>query len=191
MSEHANLRSVLEAMIFSSDRPLPPEQLRKVLDTIETTEIRKAIEELKREYEIAGRGIRIVEVAGGFQMVTAPDYASFLKKLYRQRRLERLSKPGLETLAIIAYKQPITKTEIEELRSVNVDGVIQHLLGKGLVSIVGRKQAQGRPYVFGTTRYFLEYFGLKSLDELPKMEDFSKLASGEDSHECIDASKKN
>lgn len=181
-----NTKAVIEALIFSSERPLVIEQIKKVLDNLEPTDIRRLIEELKAEYESANRGIRIIEIAGGFQMITSPDFATFLKKLYKQRRPERLSKPALETLAIIAYKQPVTKLEIESLRSVNIDGVVGNLLDKGLIRIAGRKKAPGRPYVFGTSRQFLEYFGLKSLEELPKIEDFAKLAN-----EKIGEEKKN
>jgi segregation and condensation protein B len=109
-------------------------------------------------------------------MITSPNFAPFLKKFFKGRNTEKLSKPALETLAIIAYKQPITKLEIESLRNVNIDGVIKSLLDKNIIRIAGRKKAPGRPYVYGTNRQFLEYFGLKSLDELPKMEEFSNLA---------------
>ena len=112
-------------------------------------------------------------------MISAPDYAPFLKKLYKERKVEKLSKPALETLAIIAYKQPVTKMEIELLRNVNVDGVIKSLADKDLIRIAGRKKAPGRPHVYGTTRQFLEYFALKSLDDLPKMEDFPELAKAQ------------
>jgi segregation and condensation protein B len=170
-----NVKSVIEALLFSSERPLTLEQVKKVLDGVETDQIRRTLEELHSEYEASNRGIRVIEVAGGFQMITAPAFSTFLKKLYKQRRVERLSKPALETLAIIAYKQPVTKLEIESLRNVNVDGVIGNLLDKNLVRIAGRRKAPGRPYVFATSRQFLEYFGLKSLEELPKMEDFSQM----------------
>ena len=178
-----NTKSVIEALIFSSDRPLAIEQIKKVLDNLEATEIRAIIEALKGDYEAARRGMRIMEVAGGFQMTTAPDYAVFLKKLYKQKRAERLSRPALETLAIIAYKQPVTKLEIESLRSVNIDGVMENLTEKGLVRIAGRKKAPGRPLVFGTTRQFLEHFGLKSLDELPKIENFGNLVKAAETTE--------
>jgi segregation and condensation protein B len=175
MSED-NVKSVIEALLFASERPLTIEQAKNVTGGLDASQIRQVLEELKAEYEQSNRGIRITEVAGGFQMITAPAFAIFLKKLYKERRTERLSKPALETLAIIAYKQPVTKLEIESLRNVNVDGVIGSLLDKFLIRIAGRKKAPGRPYVFGTTRQFLEYFGLKSLEELPKMEEFSSLA---------------
>ena len=105
-------------------------------------------------------------------MITAPAFVSFLRKLYKQQRVEKLSGAALETLAIIAYKQPVTRLEIESIRNVNVDGMIRTFLNKGLIRISGRKKAPGRPRVYGTTRQFLEHFGLRSLDELPKIEEF-------------------
>jgi len=170
------VKAIIEALIFTSERPISIDQIKNILDSLEPSEIRALIEQIKAEYEQSNRGMRIVEVAGGFQMTTPAMLAPFLRKLYKQRRVERLSKPALETLAIIAYKQPVSKMEIETLRNVNVDGVMESLLEKSLIRITGRKKAPGRPFVFGTTRQFLEYFGLKSLEELPKLEDFSKLS---------------
>ncbi|MDP3732499.1 MAG: SMC-Scp complex subunit ScpB [Candidatus Omnitrophota bacterium] len=169
-----NIKTVIEALLFASDRPLMLEQIKDALDNLATDDIHKNIEELKDEYEKANRGMRIVEIAGGFQMITAPVFASFLRKLYKGRRAERLSTPALETLAIIAYKQPVTRLEIESIRNVNVDGMVKTFLEKGLIRIAGRKKAPGRARVYGTTRQFLEHFGLKSLDELPKIEGFLK-----------------
>jgi len=118
-----------------------------------------------------------MELAGGYQMITPPSLSPFVKKLYKDKRVERLSKPALETLAIIAYKQPVTRLEIESIRSVkNVDGMIKNLQDKEFIRVTGEKKAPGRPKVYGTTQQFLEYFGLKSLDDLPKIEDFTKLA---------------
>ncbi len=171
-----NNRAVIEAMLFSSDKPLTIEQMRNVLGSLETQEIRSILGELNQGYESSNRGIRITEIAGGFQMITAPALAPFLKKLYKQRNVEKLSKPALETLAIIAYKQPLTRLDIESLRNVNIDGVMKSLLDKDLIRVTGRKKSPGRPKVYGTTRQFLEYFGLKSLEELPKIENFSTLA---------------
>jgi segregation and condensation protein B len=171
--EEDNIKAVIEALLFSSDKPLLIEQIRKVLDNLDGGQIRKTIEELKSEYEQSNRGMRIYEVAGGFQMITASHFSSFLKKLFKgAQHSERLSKPALETLAIIAYKQPLSKLDIESLRKVNVDGVVSTLLDKNLIRVVGRKKAPGRPKVYGTTRGFLEYFGLKSLEELPRIENF-------------------
>lgn len=166
------IKAVIEALFFSSDRPLTLEQIKGALDNLEAGEIRKNIEDLKSEYENNNRGVRIIEIAGGFQMITAPAFVSFLRKLYKQHRAEKLSTAALETLAIIAYKQPLTRLEIESIRNVNVDGMIKNFLDKGLIRISGRKKAPGRPRVYGTTRQFLEHFGLRSLDELPKIEEF-------------------
>ncbi|TRZ95814.1 SMC-Scp complex subunit ScpB [bacterium] len=180
MTDNNTTKAVIEALLFVSEKPLTIEQIRKVLDSLGSDEVRLIIGELAKDYEEANRGIRIVEIAGGFQMITPPILAPFLKKLYKEKRQDKLSRPALETLAIIAYKQPVTKSEIESLRNVNVDGVISSLLDKELIRIAGRKKIPGRPYVFGTTREFLECFGLKSLDELPKKEEFTLLAQKSD-----------
>ncbi|MFA4854112.1 MAG: SMC-Scp complex subunit ScpB [Candidatus Omnitrophota bacterium] len=170
--EENNLKSAVEALIFASEKPVTLEQLKKVLGNPESGEVRKIVDGLKSEYETQNRGFRIVEIAGGFQMITCSAFAPFLKKLYKDRSVDKLSKPALESLAIIAYKQPLTKSEIESLRNVNVDGVMKSLLEKNLIRISGRKKVPGRPFVFGTTRQFLEHFGLKSLENLPNFEDF-------------------
>ncbi len=169
------VKSVIEALLFSSDKPLTIEQIKNVIDNLDNTQIRQMLAELGSEYENTNRGIRLIEVAGGYRMATPPDLAPFLKKLYKQRRPDKASKPALETLAIIAYKQPVTRMEIESLRNVNVDGVVASLLEKDFIRIAGRKNAPGRPIVYGTTKAFLEYFGLKSLDDLPKMDKFAEL----------------
>ena len=167
-----NIKSVVEALLFASDKPLLIEQVKNALDNLSPGDIRKIFEDLKAEYENANRGLRVIEIAGGFQMVTASIFSGFIKKLYKDRNTDRLSRPALETLSIIAYKQPLTKLEIESLRNVNVDGVMKSLQDKNLVRVVGRKNTPGRPKAYGTTRQFLEYFGLKALDELPKIENF-------------------
>ena len=168
-----NIKSAIEAMLFASEKPLTPEQIGGALDNLSAQEVRSAVEELKSEYERNNRGMRIAEIANGFQMVTATNFATFLKKLFKDRHADRLSKQALETLAIIAYKQPLTRNEIEILRNVNVDGVMKSLLDKSLIRITGRKKAPGRPIVYGTTRVFLEHFGLKSLEDLPKIEELN------------------
>jgi len=174
--EENNLKSAIEALIFASDSPITIEQMKKVLGGPDAASINKIIAELKNEYAGQNRGIRVIEIAGGFQMITNSDFAPFLKKLFKNRSSDKLSKPALESLAIIAYKQPLTKGEIESLRNVNVDGVMKSLMDKNLIRVCGRKKIPGRPFVFGTTREFLEHFGLKSLADLPKMEDFTVLA---------------
>lgn len=168
-----NIKAIIEALLFSSDKPLFIEQIKKVLDNLDAGLIRKSLEDLKTECEQHNRGIRVYEVAGGFQMIAATHFSPFLKKLYKgPQSSEKLSKPAMETLAIIAYKQPLSKMEIEILRKVNSDGVMATLLDKCLIKVTGRKKTPGRPKVYGTTRQFLEYFGLKSLEELPKIDNF-------------------
>jgi len=174
--EENNLKSAIEALIFASDKPITLEQIKKVLGNLDYASINKIIEELKTDYQTQNRGMRIIEIAGGFQMITSTNFTSFLKKLFKSRYSEKLSKPALESLAIIAYKQPLTKSEIESLRNVNVDGIMKSLVDKNLIRICGRKKVPGRPFVFGTTREFLEHFGLKSLADLPKIEDFTEMA---------------
>jgi segregation and condensation protein B len=172
MVDH-NFKAVIEALLFVSERPVLIEQIRSVLSELDSAKIREILEKLKEEYINSNRGMRVVEVAGGFQMVTASELSSFLKKFYRKPP-ERLSGPTLETLSIIAYKQPVTRMEIEGIRGVDVSGIVKSLINKGLVRTAGRKKAPGRPFVYATTRQFLEYFGLKSLEELPKIEEFAK-----------------
>ena len=174
--EENNLKSAVEALIFASEKPITLEQIKRVLGDLDSLSVSKIIEELKAEYISQNRGLRIVEIAGGFQMITCSAFAPFLKKLFKSRNSDKLSKPALESLAIIAYKQPLTKAEIESLRNVNVDGVMKSLIDKSLIRICGRKKVPGRPFVFGTTREFLEHFGLKSLQDLPKIEDFTVMA---------------
>lgn len=185
--ELQNLKSAIESLIFISERPLLIEDIKKLLQDLEPSQIREIVESLKKELEERGSGVRLVEIAGGFQMVTAPENAPFIKDFYKIKHTEKLTGPSLETLAIIAYKQPVTRIDIEAIRGVNVDGVVKSLLEKNLIRIVGRKEVIGRPFVYGTTRLFLDYFGLKSLAELPKIEEFAqqdlmmgmKLVSGE------------
>jgi len=171
----AEPKAIIEALLFISEKPLMIEQIKGVLEDLETTQIRQIVLELKSEYENTKGGLRIEEIAGGFQVATSRDVAPALKKFYKQRDAQRLSGPALETLAIIAYKQPVTRLDIESLRGVNVDGVIKSLLEKGLIRIGGRKDIIGRPFVYATTRQFLEYFGLRSLEDLPRMEEFANL----------------
>lgn len=174
-SRHQYLKGVVEALLFTSEKPVMLEQIKDSIEGVETTEIRDIIIGLKGEYTDQKRGMMIVEIAGGYQMLTNPAYAMSVKKFFRTKHKEKLSKPALETLAIIAYKQPVSRLDIELIRGVNSDGVVVHLLSKELIKIIGRKDVPGRPYLYGTTKQFLEYFGLKSLEDLPKLEDFSSL----------------
>lgn len=172
--EPSEAKKILEALLFSSEKPITIEQMKEVIEEIDAKDIRTALLELKSEYENLGRSFKVYEVAGGYQMVTEPAFAEYLKKFYRVKSKDKLSKPALETLAIVAYRQPISKTEIEDIRGVNVDGVVKTLADRLLIKITGRKDAPGRPILYGTTKEFLDRFGLSSLNELPKLSEFTE-----------------
>lgn len=159
---------VVEALLFASDTPLEAERIREVLEVESAQAARQLVEELRARYE--GRGIQIVEVGGGYRMITRPELAPWLVRLARARTKSRLSRPALETLAIIAYKQPVSRPEVDAIRGVNSEAVLENLLERRLVRITGRKEAPGRPYLFETTREFLVAFGLRDLSDLPKVE---------------------
>jgi segregation and condensation protein B len=161
---------VVEAILFASDVPLEAERIREVLDLENAAAARALAEELMARYEADPRGLAIVEVGGGYRMVTRPDLAPWLVRLARARTRVRLSRPALETLAIIAYKQPVSRPELDAVRGVNSEAVLDNLLERRLVRIGGRKEAPGRPFLYETTREFLVAFGLRDLDDLPKVE---------------------
>lgn len=169
------VKGVIEALLFISEKPVSVEQIKEVIEIVSIGEIREQIKALQAEYLDRGSGINVVEIAGGYQMLSSSQYAANIRDFLKSKHKEKLSKPALETLAIIAYKQPVSRTDIEMIRGVNCDGVVVHLFNKGLIKIVGRKDVPGRPYIYGTTKQFLEHFGLKSLSDLPKLEDFSVL----------------
>lgn len=159
---------VLEALLFASDTPLEAERIREVLDLESVEAARALVEEVRARYQ--DRGLQVVEVGGGFRMLTRPELAPWLVRLARTRSKTRLSRPALETLAIVAYKQPVSRPEIDAVRGVNSEGVLENLLERRLVRIAGRKEAPGRPYLFETTREFLVAFGLRDLSDLPTVE---------------------
>ena len=172
LSWNEHIEGTIEAILFVSDKPVTLEQFKEVLETVNAADIKQAIANLQKEYEEKKRGMMILEIAGGYQMLSSSGYAMAIRRFYKTKHKEKLSKPSLESLAIVAYKQPVTRTDIELIRGVNSDGVAEHLLAKGLIEIVGRKEVPGRPFMYGTTKKFLEYFGLKSLEDLPKLEEF-------------------
>jgi len=174
-SGNYNIKGIIETLLFISEKPVTIDQIKIALDNISVRDIKDLIVELQKEHQQRQSGMVIVEIAGGYQMLSNPQYATAVRNFYKTRHKEKLSRPALETLAIVAYKQPVTRADIELIRGVNSDGVTAHLLDKELIKIVGRKDIAGRPYMYGTTKEFLEYFGLKSLADLPKMEDFAKL----------------
>lgn len=172
--DEQSLKRVIEALIFASDKPLPIQQIKDIIGDTDTRVIRRLINELCKQYSQSEASFGITEVAGGFQFSTDPAYGRWIKKLYKIRQRDYLTGPSLETLAIIAYQQPVTKTDIERIRGVNIDGVINNLLQKGLIRITGRKEVVGRPFLYGTTNLFLQYFGLNSLQELPALPEFQE-----------------
>ena len=161
---------VVEALLFASDTPLEAERIREVLDLSDVHEARRLIDELRARYEASSQGLQIVEVGGGYRMITRSEVAPWLVRLARARTRTRLSRPALEALTIIAYKQPVSRPEIDAVRGVNSEAVLDNLLERRLVRITGRKEAPGRPYLFETTREFLVAFGLRDLGDLPKVE---------------------
>jgi segregation and condensation protein B len=173
------IRATLEALIFAAPQPITPRQINQVLGGVPQPAWKAAIAELEVEYAKTGRGLQLVEVAGGYQITTRPEYNDWLRALLDPKATTRLSIQALETLAVIAYKQPVTQPEVIELRGVKSGGVLKTLLEKRLIRIVGRKEVVGRPMLYGTTRHFLLHFGLKDLAELPRIEEFAEVLGEE------------
>jgi segregation and condensation protein B len=176
----AEIRAVLEALVFASDQPITAREIGQVLGAgVPREDWEKALEELKAEYARDGRGLQLAEIAGGWQITTRPEYNDWVRELLDPQRPTRLSIQALETLAVIAYKQPVTQPEVIELRGVKSGGVVKTLLEKRLIRITGRKEVVGRPMLYGTTKEFLLHFGLKDLAELPKIEEFAEVLGEE------------
>ena len=172
--DERELRSSVEALLFASEKPLSPEELQEAYESeVTAKQIKEQIDELRKEYEAGRRGFRIYEIAGGFQLASAIDFAEVLKRFYHAREKKKMSPASLETLSVIAYRQPATRAEVEAVRGVNVDAAVKGLMEKGLIRIVGRKEVPGRPILYGTTREFLERFGLRSLEDLPPLSEYS------------------
>src|SRR5438477_12960798 len=179
------LMKVIEALLFSAPRPLSPKEIVDLLRRAGTedefssnefaraveAEVAAALEQLKIEYSEQARAFRLVEKAEGWQLATDPQYAQWVRELFPEPKPARLSAPALETLAIIAYRQPITRADVEAVRGVTIDGVLQTLMERGLVTISGRAEIPGRPLLYETTQFFLDHFGLRNLDELPNVEE--------------------
>ncbi len=172
------LTPLVEALIFAADGPIKAERMAEALET-DQDDIMSAIKALEEDYAEQPRGFFLQEVAGGYQLRTRPEYADFLRKLGHSRPF-KFSRPALETLAIIAYRQPVTRAEIEYLRGVDSGSVLKTLLEKHLVRILGKKDVPGKPMIYGTTREFLELFGLPDLSSLPTLQEFSELLPAEE-----------
>ncbi|MEQ1575040.1 MAG: SMC-Scp complex subunit ScpB [Vicinamibacterales bacterium] len=172
-SASAELKAIVEALIFASPEPITPRLLRRLLSDEPKEDVDRAVAELRADYENRP-GLQCVEVAGGYQIVTRPELHEWVRRLFHERSAQKLTVQGLETLAVIAYRQPITALEIAEIRGVNTSGVLTTLLERHLVKIVGRKNVVGRPFLYATTREFLIRFGLKDLGDLPRIEDMAE-----------------
>jgi len=175
----AKIKAVAEALLFVSDRPVRVSEIVKLLAdsySVSPLAVVAALEELKVEYIQSQRSFRLAEIAGGYQLRTIPEVAPFIVRFLSGQERTRLSRPALETLAIIAYRQPVTRSQIESIRGVDVTGILTMLQERSLVKIVGRKDSPGKPFLYGTTTLFLEHFGLSSLSDLPRVRE---LALGE------------
>ncbi len=174
-----SLKMIVESLLFAASEPLTPRQIRELLPEKDLKEIKDIIQELKNEYETMKRSFLIKEVAKGYQFRSLPQYRPYIAKM-QSSTPSRLSRAALETLAIIAYKQPVIRQEIERLRGVDVGGIVRMLLKKGLIRIVGRRPLPGRPIIYGTTGKFLELFDLKDLSSLPTLKEIEELGDEED-----------
>jgi segregation and condensation protein B len=166
-------KSLIEALLFVSGEPVSLSVLKNTTELSEN-DLKQLLDELIMEYKQRDSGVVIIEIANGYQMVTNPFYSQWLKKFTHTNSSNKLSMPSLETLAIIAYKQPIIKAELEQIRGVNSDGVIKTLLDRRLIKIMGRKEVPGKPLLYGTTQEFLQYFGIKDLTELPTLRELAR-----------------
>lgn len=178
-------KSILEAILFAASEPITVKQFQHAIPKMNVREIRNALTELKEEYQQMNRSFRLIEIANGYQICTHPEYSEWIRKFYIQQVRVTLSPSALETLAIVAYKQPVTRNDVSSIRGVNSDSVISALVEKGLVRVSGRKEGAGRSLLFSTTDTFLQQFGLKDPSELPSLEEIEQLLTSSDSHENI------
>ncbi|MBN1594534.1 SMC-Scp complex subunit ScpB [candidate division FCPU426 bacterium] len=178
--EIKELKSVIECLLFVSDKPMSLAAFQALLENVDRRTVIACLDELKAEYDMERRAFHLVEIAEGYQLATRVQYAPWIRKMFKSRAGNKLSRAALETLAIIAYRQPVTKAEIEDIRGVNADGVINALLERKLIRMVGRKEVVGRPILYGTTKEFLHYFGLKDLNEMPTLKDLQEILEADE-----------
>jgi segregation and condensation protein B len=167
--------SIVEALIMASPEPITAKKIAEMLDDLTPSKVSKTVSELNTRYMESSNSYRIREIAGGFQFYIMPEFAGFVEEMFARRRKLRLTRAALETLAIIAYQQPVTKTDIEHIRGVSSDGVIHNLLEKKMLTITGRAETVGKPLQYGTTEEFLKFFGLNRLEDLPEMSEIEEL----------------
>jgi len=173
--EPAKAKRVIEALLFASSKPMTVQEIKKVMRSATAKEIQDLIAELKQEYNDTTRSFEMLEVAGGFEIATRKEYAPWICRADMQKKAKQATQSALETLAILAYKQPLTRAEIEELRGVDVSGVVSNLMERAFIKIVGKKEIPGRPFLYATTEKFLEHFGLNTLKDLPNIEEIRML----------------
>ena len=177
--EQDELKSIIENVLLAADQPVHVDELEKIfLNMAEKNDLQLILEELKEEYQ--SRNLQILEVADGYQLCTRHEFNDWIRKFLKLDRSSRLSQPSLDTLSIIAYKQPLTRQEVDDIRGVDSSGVIKTLLEKKVIGTAGRKKVPGRPIMYRTTQKFLEYFGLKDLSDLPTLEDLKEELEGDD-----------
>ena len=186
LSDMRALKGILEALLFVTAEPIPVTRFLALLGAVTKQDVDQALASLAQDYEQEGRGLQLAEVAGGYRIVTKAEFAPWLKRLEKVKSPSKLSRSALESLAIIAYKQPIVRAEVEQIRGVETSGVIRTLLERKLVRIVGRKEEPGRPIMYGTTKFFLEHFGLRDLSQLPPLHEFKELGESEQAMLPID-----
>jgi segregation and condensation protein B len=179
----SDVRNIIEALIFASEEEITAKQIKEVLDSfsfkLSIKEIDEAVDELNTELKSAGKPLEVIKIAGGYQFATRKEYALYVGKLFTEKQKKKLSQSSIETLAIIAYKQPITRSEIEFIRGVNVDYIVNSLLERDLISIVGRADSPGRPILYGTTKNFLKVLGLNAVEDLPKLREINEILKNE------------
>ena len=186
MEDH-QLKSAIEAIVFVSGNPVSLDRLKGIFEEATAEQIEPQVRLLQQEYIDRGSGLMLAEVAGGYQLATRPELFGWIRKFKTVKTTTRLSKPALETLAIVAYKQPITRSEVEAIRGVNIGGIMRNLMERRLVKIVGKKDVPGKPMMYGTTPEFLQYFGMKDLSSLPTLKEFQELETAEEVMEELPA----
>ncbi len=181
------LKQIVETLIFASDVPISADQIKQLVVDAPADDIQKAVDELNVEYRNSNRTFHIVHIAGGYQMVTHESYAAWVKKLFQGRIKTKLSQAAMEALSVIAFRQPVSKTEMEAIRGVNCDGVVRTLLERKLVTISGRGEGPGKPLLYKTTKEFLRYFGVNDISDLPKPRELEELFK--EQHQNTDATE--
>jgi len=176
--EFKEIKRIVEALIFASDSPVTENRVKNIVEELGISQIQKIVEELNAEYEERQNAFQITQIGGGYQFVTRAQFSKYIKKYYKGRSRSRLSRAGLEALAIIAFKQPISRPEIDAIRGVNSDGVVRTLLERNLIYISGRSENIGRPLLYSTSSEFLQYFGINDVSELPKPKEIEDLLGG-------------